>query len=126
MNLLFSHYWILIAAIWCFGNGLLHDIFVLANHKKNYDRDLLRLLMDGHVLILSGAVYFVCFFMLQARLSYGAIIGIIIAIGMLIYCAMIFPFLKSFATMGINLMVIVVCIHALKILPGVFHHDKII
>jgi hypothetical protein len=113
MNAILSNYWILFAAGWMFVNGVLHDIFVLIRHKGVYNRDLLRLLMDGHVLMLSGAVLAVCYFMIQQRISYGAIISIITALFMLVYCAMIFPFLKNFATPFISIMVIAVGIKAL-------------
>lgn len=111
MNYIFSIYWILIAAGWNFIMGLLHDIFVIKNHKGPYDRDLLRLLMDGHVLMLSGVLLGVCFLMLQNNIQYGPLITLIVGIGMLAYCFMIFPFLKSFVTMFINLMVILVAFY---------------
>jgi hypothetical protein len=38
----------LIASVWYFGSGLLHDAFVLIKHESKYDRELLRLLMGGH------------------------------------------------------------------------------
>jgi hypothetical protein len=112
LSYLLSIHWILIASIWYFGNGILHDIFVVKNHKGSYDRELLRLLMDGHVLILSGAVLFICYLMLRDPIlqSTGMIIGMIIAIGMLVYCAMIYPFLKSFITMAISMIVFAVCL----------------
>ena len=120
MNILFSVHWILIASIWYFGNGLLHDVFVIAQHKENYNRELLRLLMDGHVLILSGAVLFVCYLMMLNKIQCGALIAIILAIGMLIYCAMIFPFLKSIGTIGISLMVIVVSVKLYATFPDIY------
>jgi hypothetical protein len=119
MNAILSNYWILFAAGWMFVNGVLHDIFVLVRHKGAYNRDLLRLLMDGHVLMLSGAILAVCYVMIQQRISYGAMISIITALFMLGYCAMIFPFLKNFATPFISLMVLVVGIKALITLPNV-------
>ncbi len=118
MSFLFSVHWVLVAAIWYFGNGILHDIFVLIRHKTGYDRDLLRLLMDGHVLILSGAVLFVCYFMMLNKIHYGAWISIIVAAGMLVYCLMIFPFLKSIVTMAISIMLIIVSVKALQSFPG--------
>jgi hypothetical protein len=112
LSYLLSIHWVLIASIWYFANGVLHDIFVVKNYKGSYDRELLRLLMDGHVLILSGAILFVCYLMLRDPIleNPGAVIGMIIAIGMLIYCAMIYPFLKSFITMAISMMVLAVCL----------------
>jgi len=38
-------------------NGLLQDSFVFAQHRGAFDRDLLRLLMDGYVLVACGVVY---------------------------------------------------------------------
>lgn len=101
MDTILSKYWFLIMGIWCIVNGALHDIFVIRGYKGGYDRELLRLLMDGHVLILSGAVVTVCYFMANENVQYAALIALIIAIGMLVYCAMIFPFLKSIGTMVI-------------------------
>jgi hypothetical protein len=110
MNSILSIYWLVVASIWYFVNGILHDIFCIINHKKPYDRDLLRLLMDGHVLILSGAIMSLCYLMIRNNIHYGSIIGIILGIGMIVYCFMIWPFLKSFVTLMISIMVIIVCI----------------
>ena len=53
---------------WVFINGVLHDIFVLlSDHGKKYDRDLRRLLMDGHILITCGAVQMIACKGLQAN-----------------------------------------------------------
>lgn len=106
----FFSWMLLIAAIWCFVNGLLHDIFILKNHTGPYNRDLLRLLMDGHVLLLSGIIYFVCFLFPSHP---STIISLVIAVFMIIYCIMIFPFLKSFVTLFINLSVCAGCLYAL-------------
>ena len=120
MNTLLSIHWILITSIVYFGNGLLHDIFVIKNHKGEYNRELLHLLMDGHVLMLSGTVMFVCYLMMLSKIQCGATIAIIVAAFMLLYCAMIFPFLKSFGTIAISLMVIVVCLKAYPTFPGIW------
>src|SRR6188768_2700930 len=93
---------ILINGIWAVGNGILHDAFVLAKHKSGYDRELLRLLMDGHVLITCGVLYLLA----QARLgesrSFALWLCVITSASMLVYCAMIFPFLKSVVTSLLN------------------------
>jgi len=52
------HFAVLAAGLWALVNGILHDVFVL-RQKRPYDRELIRLLMDGHVLILSGVIYLV-------------------------------------------------------------------
>ena len=110
MNALLSIHWLLAGSIWYFANGVLHDIFILKNHQGPYNRDLLRLLMDGHLLIFSGILLFIAYQMAKNNVYYGALIGIVIAISMLVYCFMIFPFLKSFVTMFISIMVMAVCI----------------
>jgi hypothetical protein len=113
MNSLFTIHWFLVAALWYTINGILHDIFVIKGHKGAYDRELLRLLMDGHVLALSGIILFVCWYMVKANIVYGAVLGLIIAIAMVVYCAMIFPFLKSVVTLFISVMLAAVSIHLL-------------
>jgi hypothetical protein len=110
MNYILSIYWILLAAGWNFIMGLLHDIFVIKNHKGPYDRELLRLLMDGHVLMLSGVLLTVCYFMLHNNIQYGGWVALITGISMIIYCFMIWPFLKSIVTLLINVMVVIVAI----------------
>ena len=120
MNTLLSIHWALIASVWYFANGILHDFFVILNHKGKYDRELLRLLMDGHVLILSGLVVFVCYLMMLNKIQGAALISIIIAIGMLVYCAMIFPFLKSIGTITISIVLIIVSIRAMNGFPAFY------
>lgn len=120
MNWLLSIHWALIASLWYFGNGILHDAFVLIRHKEKYDRELLRLLMDGHVLMLSGVVVFVCYLMLLNKIQCGALISILIAAFMLLYCIMIFPFLKSIGTMAISLILIAVSVKAMNSFPDIY------
>jgi hypothetical protein len=112
MNSFLSIHWFIIVGIWYSVNGILHDIFVIKGHKGSYDRELLRLLMDGHVLILSGIICIICWYLAKENVTYAAIIGLIIAVGMIIYCAMIFPFLKSFVTLVLSMMLVIVCINA--------------
>lgn len=120
MNWLFSIHWAIIAAVWYIGNGILHSTFVLLNHKGAYDRELLRLLMDGHVLLFSGAVVLVCWLMMMSKIQCGALLSIIVGAFMLIYCVIIFPFLKSFVTMGISIMLIIAAIKAMYSFPNIY------
>lgn len=117
MNWLVSVHWALIASLWYFINGILHDVFVLIKHKEKYNRELLRLLMDGHVLILSGSVTFVSYLMLLNKIQWGGIISILVAIFMLLYCLMIFPFLKSFGTIAISIILFVASANAVYRFP---------
>jgi hypothetical protein len=121
MNWLLSIHWALIASLWYFGNGILHDAFVLMRHKGKYDRELLRLLMDGHVLMLSGAVVFMSWLMLLNKIQCGGAISIIAAGFMLLYCLMIFPFLKSVGTIVISIMLTVASAKAIHDLPNIYN-----
>lgn len=114
MNWLLSIHWVLISAVWYFGNGLLHSTMVLIQHKGKYNRELLRLLMDGHVLMLSGAIVFVCWQMALNKIEYGGLIAIIVSLFMILYCIMIYPFLKSFETIIISLILIAISINAIN------------
>ena len=84
-------------------NGLLHDIFVLISEKgKVYNRELLRLLMDGHVLISTGAVLLFCCKGIAQNQPWAYYVAFTGCISMLVYCAMIFPFLKSIVTIVLS------------------------
>lgn len=121
MNRLFSIHWAIIASVWYFGNGILHSAAVLLQHKGKYDRELLRLLMDGHILILSGAVVFMCWLMMLSKIQCGGVISIIVAVFMLLYCLMIFPFLKSYATMAISLFLVIASVKAIYSFPNIYN-----
>jgi uncharacterized membrane protein (DUF2068 family) len=96
---------------WMTLNGILHDIFILASeHGKKYDRDLLRLLMDGHILITCGALQMLSAIGLRNNESWGYYVAGICCISLFVYCLMIFPFLKSFFTMALNLFLIIALI----------------
>ena len=121
MHWLLSIHWALVASLWYFGNGILHDAFVLIRHKGKYNRELLRLLMDGHVLMLSGAVVFMCWLMMLNEIQCGGVIRVIVAAFMLLYCLMIFPFLKSFGTIAISIMLIAASIKAMNSFPNIYN-----
>ena len=110
MQSLLSHYWLLFAAAWYGINGILHDIFVIRQHKTGYDKDLMRLLMDGHLLILSGILMLLSWLIAKQEIVWGYRIGAIVALSMIVYCAMIFPFLKSFGTLLISTVVLLICV----------------
>src|SRR4051812_24529352 len=77
------------AGAWAVLNGILHDIFVLASdHGKQYDRNLLRLLMDGHILITCGIVQLLCFKGLQNEVSFAPYIALAVTLSLVIYCGM--------------------------------------
>jgi len=94
---------IIIAGLWNTANGLLHDIFVLrSEHAKQYDRNLLRLLMDGHILMTCGIILLVVRGGIGAAHNYAYYVGFAALASILVYCFLIFPFLKSIGTILIN------------------------
>ncbi|MBS3915320.1 MAG: hypothetical protein KG003_12565 [Bacteroidetes bacterium] len=102
---------VLIAGIWTAVNGLLHTIAVLAGeHGKQYDRDLLRLLTDGLLLVLIGTVLILCFTGIRGNDGKTIYIALAAVSAALIYCAMIWPFLKSVGTMLVHLITLIVII----------------
>ena len=96
----------LIVGAWMILQGVLHDIFVLrSEHGRQYDRNLLRLLMDGHILITCGVMQMIAAFALPASWAYY--VAIAASASLLNYCAMIYPFLKSVATMVMNAVLLI-------------------
>ena len=96
---------------WMVLNGILHDIFVLlSDHGKKYDRDLLRLLMDGHVLITCGILQMIAYTGLKNGEHLAYYVAGIACISLLIYCGMIWPFLKSVFTTFLNLVLLILLI----------------
>lgn len=98
----------IITGLWLTVNGILHDMFVLrSEHGKEYNRDLLRLLMDGHILITCGIILLFCYKGIVQNQSWAYWVAITVCSSMLVYCAMIFPFLKSIVTTIISLVLLV-------------------
>ena len=96
---------------WAVTNGILHDIFVLISEQgKKYDRDLLRLLMDGHILITCGVMQMISYSGLRTNEPWAYYISGAACISLLIYCGMIFPFLKSIFTIILNLGLLILLI----------------
>ena len=103
-------YFILCLGAYTIINGLLHDFFVLRQHKGDYDRDLLRLLMDGHILLTCGSVYIAAYFLMRPHENAGFYLCLISSLSLIIYCGMIFPFLKSFVTIILNVIVLLIAL----------------
>ena len=103
-------YFALLLAVYTFINALLHDFFVLRKHKTGYDRDLLRLLMDGHILMTAGAFYLLAAFLFEDHTIASILICMVASLSLIIYCLLIFPFLKSIVTLTINVAMLVASI----------------
>jgi len=98
----------------CFGvgawvalNGVLHTIAVMNQHKGAYTREYMRLLMDGLLLVLCGAIQMVSHPLIGERQPAGFILAGIASAGLFIYTLLIYPFLKSFFTMIINVALLI-------------------
>ena len=102
---------VLVAGSWNLANGILHDVFVLrSEHGKRYDRNLLRLLMDGHVLMTCGIILLVTGSALHSGQDYEYTVAAVALTSMIVYCFMIFPFLKSIVTLFINSATLIILI----------------
>lgn len=102
-----THWLVGFAGIWTLGNGILHDIFVLIQ-RRPYERELIHLLIDGHILIFGGIVYLICFRQLQFYNATTWWICIANAFFLLGYCALIFKLLPAVGMILLNLLVLVV------------------
>jgi hypothetical protein len=100
-----------IVGCWALVNGILHDIFILlSDHGKKYDRDLLRLLMDGHILMTCGIMQLLSCIGLRTGEDWAFYVAGISCISLLVYCGLIFPFLKSFFTALLNLLLLILLV----------------
>lgn len=107
---------VLAAGIWTAANGILHTVFVLAGeHGKHYNRELLRLLTDGLLLITTGTVILLCYSGLKTGQTNVQYIAIAACAGVIIYCFMIWPFLKSLGTLLIHIITLT------ALLAGIFN-----
>jgi hypothetical protein len=106
-----THYlpWIILGiGAWSLINGILHDIFVLiGEHGKTYDRNLLRLLFDGHILITCGVMLLLSYSGLKTAQPWAYYISLASCISLFVYCLMIWKFLKSVVTTMISLVGII-------------------
>jgi hypothetical protein len=100
------HYYIAFAGIWAIGNGLLHDIFILIE-RRPFEKELIRLLIDGHILIFAGIFYLLCFKGIQNNEAWAYYISIAVSVFLLGYCALIFKMLPSFGMIAINLVALI-------------------
>lgn len=62
-----------------------------------------------------------CWLMMLSKIQCGGVIGIIVAVFMLLYCLMIFPFLKSYATIAISLFLIIASVKAIYTFPNIYN-----
>lgn len=102
-------YYILFVGAWLFINGVLHDIFVLKKHPI-FDKELIHLLIDGHILIFGGIFYFLAFAGIRGLEDWGYYLGILASIFILGYCGLILKILPSTVTILLNLIALIVLV----------------
>jgi len=94
-------YFIAFAGVWSLGNGVLHDIFVLLQ-RRAFDRDLIRLLIDGHILIFAGIIFLLCVEGISSHQPLAFYVCIANAFFLIGYCLLIFKMLPSWGMIAIN------------------------
>jgi hypothetical protein len=102
-------FYILFAGGWALINGLLHDIFVI-KARPVFDKELIRLLIDGHILIFGGIFFIFAYQGIKNVQTWGYYLGIIAAIFILGYCGLILKMLPSVMTILINLIALILLI----------------
>jgi hypothetical protein len=107
------YFFIAFAGIWSLANGILHDVFILLQ-RKPFDKELIRLLIDGHILIFSGVIFFLCFAGIKNEQPLAYYVAIVNALFLIGYCALIFKMLPSYGTIAINTIAFTWLVFALK------------
>jgi uncharacterized membrane protein (Fun14 family) len=88
-------------------------VFVLLQ-RKPFDKELIRLLIDGHILIFSGVIFFLCFAGIRGEQSSAYYVAIANTLFLIGYCALIFKMLPSYGTIAINTIAFAWLVLALK------------
>ena len=109
----YLQYIILVAGIWATGNGLLHDIAVLRQGRP-FERELIRLLIDGHILIFAGIFYLISYKGIVNREQWAWVICLVTSLFLLGYCGLILKILPSIVTILINLVVLIALLSSLR------------
>lgn len=94
-------YFLLGCAAWLFINGIAHTVAILLQ-KREYDRELIRLLQDGHFLIFSGILFAVGWYWLKTNPVGTYMLIFVLALAVLSYCLIILKLIPSVGTMLIS------------------------
>ena len=97
----------LVVGAWGAVNGVLHESAVIVKHEGPYDRDYLRLLLDGQILITCGLMQAIAWLGLRSGEMWAFAVSGVATISLLVYCGLIFPFLKSIVTIFFNSVLLV-------------------
>ena len=99
-------YYLLFAGGWSVMNGVLHDFFVLKTHRT-FDKELMRLLTDGHILIFGGIFYFLAFYGIKSNQVQSYYMAITTSIFLIGYCLIIFKMLPAYGMIAFNLIALI-------------------
>jgi hypothetical protein len=105
----FLSYYTLFTGGWALVNGILHDIFVIKAHPV-FDKELIRLLIDGHILIFAGIFFIFAYTGIKEQQSWAFYVAIIASVFVLGYCGLILKMLPSVMTILINLIALILLI----------------
>ena len=99
-------YYLLFAGGWSVMNGVLHDFFVLKTHRT-FDKELMRLLTDGHILIFGGIFYFLVFYGIKSDQLQSYYIAIATSVFLIGYCLIIFKMLPAYGMIAFNVIALI-------------------
>jgi hypothetical protein len=105
----FLPYYILFTGGWSLLNGILHDIAVIKKYPA-FDRQLINLLKDGHILIFTGIFFLFSYSGIKAQQPWAFYLAMIAAVFILVYCGLILKILPAITTILINLIALVLLI----------------
>jgi len=57
--------------------------------RRPFDRELIRLMIDGHILIFSGILYLLCYNGIREQQPLANLVTLAVAVFLLGYCALI-------------------------------------
>ena len=100
------------AGVWSIINGVLHTAFILAE-GRNFDRELIRLMIDGLILVFGGLFFLVALMGIKQGELWSFYLVILDSLFLLCYCFLIFKFLPSYFFISINLFVLFIMVYAL-------------
>lgn len=120
MKWLFSIHWALIASMWYLGSCIFSIAGVLSKNALKIEGVSSGLMADSLLLLLSGAVVFVCYLMLLNKIQCGGIISIIISTIMLLYSIIDLPSVQASITLAICIFLIITSIKAVRSFPNIY------
>jgi hypothetical protein len=108
----YFHWIVLVSGIYIALNGILHTFFVL-KESKGFDKELIRLLIDGHILIFGGVLFMICYNQLKMQTEFSYWICCVNGLFLLGYCGLVFKLVPAVFIIILNLVIIALSIYKL-------------